>query len=477
MKKLFTILLILTGLTAFAKSPVDSVAAELLYARQILNVNNAHYNPQQAFSIFTKYAGQGNADAMNALGNLYNSGTGTALDENAALHWYSNAANAGYGKAWYNLALMYKNGVSVPQDNAKAFDCYSKGALLNDGMCLYGQGYMLYKGYGCAQNYELAVAAFKKGAAVNDGAAWYMLGLCYRNGYGIAVNVDSARYWLTKAAGRNDARAIQELAASNAENQDLQNVPNLQPAASFQAQPVDLKTGFKSVAHHITTDDLDGDYSGYVIKFDWSGKHIISQADLKLHLNHKDKDLTGKWTEYGQEEIPLSGTLTDTAVIFYNTALNQTDHYHTTTPLDVEFKQSKLNMVKSGDTVYLSGNLALYSPQFKETRQPEFIMLIRTGTGVGFADNADVHTDSLHFVAYPNPFTSSLRLRFTLKTPATVSIMVSNILNGHIVYQSSPVDLGAGDHTTPVNFDGQAGNYIVTLLYGNKLKSAIVFKQ
>jgi TPR repeat protein len=480
MKKLL-ILLALSGLNAAAKSPADSTKTLLYRAKALANPKSLLYKPEKAFAIYNQLAAQGNPEAMNGLGLLYSKGVGTAENDQQALSWFQKSAQNGYTGAWYNLALVYKNGLSVPQDFVKAYSYYSQGASLNNAMCIYGQGYMLYKGYGCTQDYAQASAFFKRGAALGDEGSYFMLGLCYRNGYGIAVNLDSAKYWLQKAVARGDQRAVTELASSRPENLDLQDVPNLQPAASAQAQPVNLKTGFKQVKHHLPADKLEGEYQGYSIKFDWSGKHIIGQAGLKLRLKSKDNTLTGEWEEEGQEgTVPLSGTLTDSDVVFNNTTYNRLDHYHLVKPLPVAFKDSHLNLVQSRDTIYLTGTLRLYATEAREPQRPEFMMLIRTGatenSNAGHI-NAAANTDSLHFVAYPNPFSSTINLRYTLKKPDRVSIIVSSVLNGSIVYRKTLGELAAGDYTDPVAFYSQPGSYIVTLQYGNKIKSAIIYKQ
>jgi TPR repeat protein len=483
MKKLLTLLLALSSITAFSKPTVDSTKLLLYRARVLANPKNPKYKPDQAFATYNKLAQQGNSEAMNGLGMLYSQGIGTAVNDQQALNWFEKSANNGYARSWYNLALMYKGGIGTALDLTKAYQYYKRGADMNNPMCLYGQGYMLYKGYGCDQNYEQAAKLFKKGASLGDEGSYYMLGLCYRNGYGITINTDSAKYWLSKAMARGDQRAKDELANSSPENTDMQNVPNLQAPTSIQSQPVNLKTGFKQIKHHVIPNDMAGEYTGYVIKFDWSGKHIIGQSALKLNLERKDKILSGEWQEEGQQSVSISAILTDTAVMFNNTSYNKVDHYHTTNPLATEFKDSHLNLVKNKDTVYLTGTVRLYSTKFKELEKPEFIMLIRTGnkqnnvSDTAFNSLGNTKIDSVHFVAYPNPFTSNLKLKYTLKKSMWVSIMVSDLQTGRIAYRSVSQKLSSGDYDTPVYFNGQPGSYIVTLQYDNKVKSAIVFKQ
>jgi TPR repeat protein len=469
-----------TGLLAQSQSlPTDGgMKGELRSAKSFLNPKSSTYNPQKAFQIYDKYASQGYAEAINGLAVMYNTGIGAPLNEREAFSLFIKATTLNYPKALYNLGLMYKDGIGTEQNFKKAFECFNKGARLNDGQCWYGRGYLLYKGFGTAQNYSQAFLSFKKGISFREVGSMYMIGLCFRNGYGTAMNLDSARYWLSKAASRGDNRAKEELADANPENLNIQQVSALQMPRSAGGQPLDLKSGFKTVKHYLPNEGLNGAYEGYAVKFDWSGKHIISQVPLRLTLESKDKSLSGQWFEDGQETVSLTGQLTDTAVTLSSTSNQQKDHYNREKRLLVNFTDLKLNLVQSKDTVYLSGNLQLYSPQTREPEKPQFVLLTRTGAKEQQALTAlNDRVDSLQMVAYPNPFTSNLKLKYSLKQSAQVNVIVSDLITGRIVYRTIPELKQEGEHISPVSFNGQPGNYVITLQYGSKVKSAIVFKQ
>ncbi len=85
--------------------------------------------------------------------------------------------------------------------------------------------------------------------------------------------------------------------------------------------------------------------------------------------------------------------------------------------------------------------------------------------------------DSVSFVTYPNPFTSTLNVKYNLKTDCSVKLTVANLLSGTIVYKSEPQQLSAGEHTNTLQINSAPGTYVVTLSYGNQTKSAIVIKQ
>jgi uncharacterized protein len=70
----------------------------------------------KALRIWKPLADQGNADAQNHLGFMYESGKGVTPDYARAVNWYRKAADQGYVKAQGSLAFMYEIGHGVPQD-------------------------------------------------------------------------------------------------------------------------------------------------------------------------------------------------------------------------------------------------------------------------------------------------------------------------------------------------------------------------
>lgn len=480
MKNLIMLLLLSGSVNAYSQTSVDSIRKELLIAKQMADPKSKSYKPDRAFAIYNKLSDQDNPEAMNGLGILYSKGIGTSENIPEAINLFKKSAKLGYARSYYNMGLLYKDGAGVEQDFVKSFNYFKAGSKLNDKTCIYSEGYMRYKGLGCNQDYGEAAKLFKRGVALRSVGSIYMLGLCYRNGYGVAVNLDSARHMLSLAAKWGDERAIQELSSTSPENLNIQSVPDLQPRTSTMGKPVDLKKGFKKVSHYLPPNDISGEYSGFSIKYDWSGKHIIGQSSLNLSLSYKEKTLTGQWVENEDTQVDLRGIVTDSAVVFSNAEYLQTDHYNKNNPLLVTFKNSRLQLIKSKDTVYLTGNMSLYSPQSKEPEKPEFIMLIRTGAKIDSVLNQndeEAKVDSIHFIAYPNPFSGPLKLRYTLKKTVNVNIIVSDLLNANIVYKSKPILLKEGEYTDVIEFNGHPGNYVVTLQYGGKIKSAIVFKQ
>jgi len=81
---------------------------------------------------YQKAADQGDAGAMNNLGNCYYWGNGVERDYGKAVEWYRKTADLGHDRAMYNLGQCYYNGHGVERDYDKAFEWYRKAADLGN---------------------------------------------------------------------------------------------------------------------------------------------------------------------------------------------------------------------------------------------------------------------------------------------------------------------------------------------------------
>jgi hypothetical protein len=70
---------------------------------------------------YRKAAQQGNADAQNLLGHLYETGEGVPQDLAQAALWYRKAADQGNAPAQRSLAKVYEVGHGLPQNYAEAY--------------------------------------------------------------------------------------------------------------------------------------------------------------------------------------------------------------------------------------------------------------------------------------------------------------------------------------------------------------------
>jgi hypothetical protein len=142
---------------------------------------NRHYT--QAVFWFRKAAEQGDADAQDALGNLYYDGHGPLSMQlimyghyaQAAL-WFRKAAEQGDADAEYSLGMMYEDGQGVPQDDTQA------------------------------------AAWLRKAAEQGDADAQWSLGGLYLQGRGVPQDYVEAYFWYDLAAGKLDASDAEQVA-------------------------------------------------------------------------------------------------------------------------------------------------------------------------------------------------------------------------------------------------------------------------
>ena len=82
----------------------------------------------EAVRWFRKAANQGNADAQDNLGWLYEHGRGVAQDYAEAMRWFRKAADQGDADGQGNIGWLYEYGRGVAQDYAEAMRWYRKAA-------------------------------------------------------------------------------------------------------------------------------------------------------------------------------------------------------------------------------------------------------------------------------------------------------------------------------------------------------------
>ena len=126
-------------------------------------VNKRDYPAAAAW--FRKAADQGNAEAQEALGMMYESGMGVPQDNAEAASWFRKAAEQEHDGAQFRLGGMYESGKGVPQDPAEAAAWYRKAADQGHVNAQSILGYMYERGSGVPRDhvqahiwYSLAVA-------------------------------------------------------------------------------------------------------------------------------------------------------------------------------------------------------------------------------------------------------------------------------------------------------------------------------
>ena len=427
-------------------------------------------------------ANDGNIKAMYKVAVIYQNNEMYA----EAFNWFKKAAENGHTRAWFNLGMMYKNGEGTAMNYEAAFNSFSKAAEKNDPSGEYAKGYMLFKGLGCKQDYEQAVALFKKGVYKEKGlypGKMYLYGICLRNGYGTAANADSAKYWLTKSAALGYSLAKDELMVGEAENPTgasamAEKIKTALSKINTSDKPVNQYT---PVIHSMQANTVEGEYEGYLIQYDWSGKFIIEVTKLTLNLAFDNGVLSGLWQEKEKSiSIPVNARLTKNGLVFSNMQYAKKDHYSQVSSVLFNFEKANLQLLKYGDSSYLNGNLQLYSPDRKEPEKPVAIVLVQTkssqNTNTIPFTNADGSIEKIPMLkTYPNPFTDVINIEFALKQSCTVSTQLLTT-DGKIIFTTGESQLGKGSYILPLRPNVPPGIYIVRIIMGKEVKTTKLVK-
>ncbi len=433
-------------------------------------------NAAKAHTLFSECAELGNAEAMNALGVQYRLGMGVGANTAMAQQWFVKAANTGYAKAWYNLGLMAKDS----QQFTQAYQYFTKAASANETMGIYAQAYMQYKGLGCNQNYQQAAAQFAQTAYRGLQNGMYFYGLCLRNGYGVAAHKDSARYWLLQAAEKGYRMAADELASKEPEKATLAGSMAQRIKAAQALAPQQKANSYQKIPHQIAVSDVAGIYTGYLLKYDWSGQHVIEATPLQVTLNYHNDSLIGSWQEGDSLQIPLQALVTPKALVFGKMQYRKSNHYSPKGELTV-FDKAQLQLTKTTDAVYVAGNIQQYLPGRNEPAKPQYVALVRSSSISSSQMLSVVNADgsllsSKPLLAYPNPFGSSITVDFELTEAAPVTTQIST-LQGKVVYSNAAGVLAAGHYTLPIQTQQiSAGYYVVMIKYGKQVKSTKIVK-
>jgi len=207
----------------------------------------------------------------------------------------------------------------------------------------------------------------------------YFFGLCLRNGYGIAANKDSARYWLLQASSRGYKMAADELASKEPEHTALANeLASKIKAAQESMAKSNVVNQYKKVENQIPVADVAGVYTSYLLKYDWSGQHVIEANKLSISLNCNHDSITGVWTEDDILTLPIKALLTSGTLVFSEMQYSKTSHYSPERPELYIFEKAHLQLSKSKDRMYLSGTIQQFIPGRNEPAKSLFLALKRT---------------------------------------------------------------------------------------------------
>ena len=188
----------------------DVIAAGQGDANALNDLGNSYYlnqNYLEAVKCYISAANQGDSNAQNNLGDCYYYGDGVNQNYYEAVKWYTASANQGNAYAQFNLGNCYHYGNGVPQNDYEAFKWISKAAEQGYLRALYNLGMCYLEGIGVSQNSCEAVKWFKMAAEQGEEHSQHNLGMCYLEGVGVSQNSYEAVKWFRMAAEQGDANA------------------------------------------------------------------------------------------------------------------------------------------------------------------------------------------------------------------------------------------------------------------------------
>lgn len=171
----------------------------------------------KARRIWEELANNGNSQAMNNLGVLFDLGKGVEADPGRAAHWFAQAANAGNPSGMSNYGRMLEQGRGIPANVSEAARWFDQAARKGQPEAQYNLGYLYEHGHGVARDDRAAAAWYSRAAAQQQKEALARLGHFYRIGRGVEQNRERATLLLYAAAMEGSRPAIEELESMSKE--------------------------------------------------------------------------------------------------------------------------------------------------------------------------------------------------------------------------------------------------------------------
>jgi TPR repeat protein len=143
-------------------------------------------------------ADQGDPQAQNAVGFLYEHGFGVPANPAEALNWYRKAAEHGYGPAEYNLGLLYRKGSGGSRDAGQAEEWFEKAAARGVPAAQLMLGNVAW--HNGAGDPQRAFKSWEVAARNGVAAAACNIAFLYANGRGVPHDDAQAVHWYQVAA-------------------------------------------------------------------------------------------------------------------------------------------------------------------------------------------------------------------------------------------------------------------------------------
>jgi len=124
-----------------------------------------------AFPLLRDLANDGDPDAQNKLGLMYQQGLGISKNSAEGLNWFKKAASNGSKLASYNLGVLYMYGQAGAKDYNLAMSYFVEAGPANAGQAYNNIGVMYRSGLGVPKNLKTAIKYYKLAAEIGSSTA------------------------------------------------------------------------------------------------------------------------------------------------------------------------------------------------------------------------------------------------------------------------------------------------------------------
>ena len=290
-----------------------------------------------------------------------------------------------------------------------------------------------------------------------------MLGLCYRNGYGTEQDEEKGLEILKKAADLGYNAAIEELTRPNPENclHDIFVSNN-----GYGDIPMSMPE-VNAVINDTTL--LRGNYEGFIVMYDWSGKFILGEKPVVLSLARKGKEAFGI-IALGNDTIPFNADIqTNGSLKFKKSYVNLNERYTYTGKVKYSLSCAKLDIWNDK----IRGELSLYNIKEREPERPMFMELYRKDA---FNTNqSDIAERYRHITVTPNPFAEKFDALFELSQSSPAVVRVFDKF-GKIVWQKDLCLMEEGKHRETFSPNLIPGYYVLNIAAGQQTLRTIIVK-
>lgn len=161
--------------------------------------------------LWRELADEGDGQAMNNLGVLYDLGQGVEMDMGRALHWFAESAKTGNPSGMSNYGRMMEQGRGIAPNPEEAARWFDLAARKGQAEAQYNLGILYELGRGVPKDVRAAAAWYSRAAAQQQTEAMFRLGHCYRVGQGVEKNSSRAVLLFYAAAMNGDSNAMRAL--------------------------------------------------------------------------------------------------------------------------------------------------------------------------------------------------------------------------------------------------------------------------